>query len=220
MNQAVKQNATKAVSLHHSYTRIGAGIIPAALITAGLYFGMQAMIHVDSYEHPPKTVRILNAYVAGPEIDPSERPKRDRIPQPTEIMTPPPIEKYKATIVPVNIQAVSIGAAPVELHKVSRTKLDIAPVILVDDEDVRPISAPVVVYPVKAAQRNLEGKCDVRMDVSARGEPYNIRPICSHSVFESEAKRSMSGVRFRPKIQRGVAMERRNVVYPLEFKLS
>jgi protein TonB len=39
-------------------------------------------------------------------------------------------------------------------------------------------------------------------------------------VFKSEAERAVSKVEFAPKIVRGKAVERRNVVYPLEFNIS
>jgi protein TonB len=113
-----------------------------------------------------------------------------------------------------------IGVAPVEKAIVTKLNVPIELVSLVPDEDVRPISPPVLVYPAKAAQRLIEGTCDVRMDVSPRGEPFNIQPNCSHNVFNSEATRAMSRVQFRPKIYRGQAVERRNVIYPLVFDLS
>ncbi|HAW53392.1 MAG TPA: energy transducer TonB, partial [Hyphomonas sp.] len=43
---------------------------------------------------------------------------------------------------------------------------------------------------------------------------------CTDSVFKREAERAVSKVEFAPKIIRGKAAERRNVVYPLEFKLA
>lgn len=217
---AIENTTQRSPFLKNRYARIGLGVLPASLITAGLFFGMQAMIHVDNYQHPPKAVRTLTAYVVGPKIDQPIRPDRTRPKRPVDIKTPPPEPKYAATVVPVNFEAVTIGAAPIERNIVSEVFVPIANVLIIDDTDTRPISPPVIVYPIKAAERGIEGTCEVRMDVSPRGEPFNIRPNCSHSVFEAEAKRAISRVQFKPKTIRGTATERRNVIYPLEFKLS
>jgi len=94
-----------------------------------------------------------------------------------------------------------------------------APVAIANGE-VLPISPPIVVYPPKAIDRGLNGECTVAMDVSAKGRPYNVAATCSDSIFEREAVRAVSRVEFRPKIVDGQAVERRNVVYPLVFKLQ
>jgi protein TonB len=60
----------------------------------------------------------------------------------------------------------------------------------------------------------------VRFDVDTRGRPYNVQATCTDNIFKSEAERSVSRVEFAPTIVRGQAVERRNVVYPLEFKLQ
>ncbi|MCI4645428.1 MAG: energy transducer TonB, partial [Hyphomonadaceae bacterium] len=70
------------------------------------------------------------------------------------------------------------------------------------------------------AERGIEGSCEVRFDVNARGEPFNVEAVCTDSVFRREAERAVSRVRFAPKIVRGQALERRNVVYPIEFGLD
>ena len=71
-----------------------------------------------------------------------------------------------------------------------------------------------------AAERGIEGSCDVRFDVDTRGKPYNVEADCTDRVFKREAERAVSRVEFAPKIIRGQAAERRNVVYPLQFTLE
>ena len=60
----------------------------------------------------------------------------------------------------------------------------------------------------------------MRFDVDTRGKPYNVQATCTDSVFKSEAERSVGRVEFAPKIVRGKPVERRNVVYPLEFNIE
>ena len=92
--------------------------------------------------------------------------------------------------------------------------------VAISDRDAQPIRPPAPSYPQRAAERGTEGSCDVRFDVDTRGRPYNISATCTDSVFKREAERAVSKVEFAPKIIRGKAAERRNVVYPLEFKLA
>jgi TonB family protein len=87
------------------------------------------------------------------------------------------------------------------------------------DRDARPIRPPVPSYPQRAQQRGLSGSCDVRFDVDPRGKPYNVAATCTDAVFKTEAERAVSEVEFVPKIVDGKAVERLNVVYPLEFNL-
>jgi protein TonB len=60
----------------------------------------------------------------------------------------------------------------------------------------------------------------VRFDVDTRGKPYNVSATCTDSIFKAEAERAVGRVEFAPKIVRGKAVERRNVVYPLEFNIQ
>jgi protein TonB len=92
--------------------------------------------------------------------------------------------------------------------------------VAVSDRDAQPIRPPTPSYPQRAQERGLSGNCDVRFDVDTRGKPYNIAATCSDAVFKSEAERAVSRVEFAPKIVRGKAVERRNVVYPLEFNIQ
>ena len=92
--------------------------------------------------------------------------------------------------------------------------------VAISDRDAQPIRPPVPTYPSRAAERGIEGSCDVRFDVDTRGEPYNVTADCTDRVFKREAERAVSRVEFAPKIIRGQAAERRNVVYPLEFTLA
>ncbi|MBR9834458.1 MAG: TonB family protein, partial [Alphaproteobacteria bacterium] len=92
--------------------------------------------------------------------------------------------------------------------------------VAISDRDAQPIRPPLPTYPTRAAERGVEGSCDVRFDVDTRGRPYNVQATCTDNVFKREAERAVSRVEFAPKIVRGAAAERKNVVYPLEFKLS
>ena len=79
---------------------------------------------------------------------------------------------------------------------------------------------PVPVYPQEAITQGIEGDCEVRFNVSVKGEPYDVVANCTHPVFKQEAERALREIRFVPKIMRGEPVERRNVVYPIMFRMD
>lgn len=97
--------------------------------------------------------------------------------------------------------------------------VDVAPAD-VSDRYAQPISAPTPSFPQAAAQLGISGSCDVLFDVDTRGRPYNVVATCTDAIFKSEAERAISKVKFLPKIVNGKAVERVDVVYPLEFQLQ
>ena len=82
------------------------------------------------------------------------------------------------------------------------------------------MTPPVSNDPVEAAEQDIEGNCDAHFDVDVHGRPYNIRAICTNPIFQSAAEEAVSKVEFPPKIENGHPVERKNVVYPLWFRLE
>lgn len=62
--------------------------------------------------------------------------------------------------------------------------------------------------------------CDVRFDVDVEGNPKNIVAFCTHDNFKTLAEDRIAASTFAPKIVGGEAVERKNVVYPIEFDFS
>lgn len=88
------------------------------------------------------------------------------------------------------------------------------------DRDAQPIQPPIPMYPVRAAERGIEGKCEVHFDVDNTGVPYNIDARCTDPVFEREAERAVSKAKYAPKIVNDMPVERKGVVYPIQFRLQ
>ena len=86
--------------------------------------------------------------------------------------------------------------------------------------DDTPLSPPNPTYPSRALQRGKEGRCDVDFDVSRTGKPINIEADCTSKLFTRTAERAIGDVRFAPLIYDGQPYARRNMSYPLEFRLS
>lgn len=200
--------------------RLVIGIPAAIIVTLGLFFLMNAFISVKEVTFDEKKVIRLNKITPSKEdaeIRTKDRAKPKKLDSANK---PPPPPKLSAAKSDVNLPAPQIqGAAPTELKFDRVQQLAFDPVA-VTDRDAQPIRPPVPTYPQRAAERGIEGSCDVRFDVDVRGKPYNIVADCTDSVFQREAERAVSKVEFAPKIVRGKPAERRNVVYPLVFQLG
>lgn len=200
--------------------RLIVGVPAAIAVTMTLFFLMNAVISVKEVSLDEKE-RITLAKIT-PQIETAEIRSNARS-QPKKIDSankPPPPPKLSAAKSDVNLPTPTIqGAAPTEVKFERMEKLAFDPVA-VSDRDAQPIRPPVPTYPQRAAERGIEGECDVKFDVDVRGKPYNVVATCSDDVFSAEAKRAVEKVEFAPKIVSGKPTERRNVVYPLVFQLQ
>ncbi len=200
--------------------RLAIGLPLAALVVHLLFLGMDTLISQDFQE--PDDIKEYNLESITPEAQEEQVQRRTRT-KPRKLNSadkPPPPPKLTANKSDIDLPSPNIqGAPPSELPPTELNSLALDP-IAISDRDAQPIRPPVPTYPNRAAERGIEGSCEVRFDVDTRGKPYNVQADCDNSVFKREAERAVSRVEFAPKIVRGQAAERRNVVYPLEFKLD
>lgn len=192
----------------------------AAIVTVILFRGMDWLISTDFEE--PDNLPEYNLESITPEAQEESVTRRARN-KPRRVNNadkPPPPPKLTANKSDIDLPTPNIqGAPPSELPPTRLNSLAIDPVAI-SDRDAQPIRPPVPTYPSRAAERGIEGSCEVRFDVDTRGKPYNVSADCTDRVFKREAERAVNRVEFAPKIIRGQAAERRNVVYPLEFTLA
>ena len=193
--------------------------VPAAIITTGLFLGMQALVQAEGFEAPDIEPRVLASFTV--DFDEPPEPFRDlRVIRLPDAVTPPPAPAPMKPgdaldFDPIHLTGRAPGAA-----EIGRMEPISFPSSALRDRDARPIRQPILTYPIKAAERGIEGTCEVRMDVTPQGRPYNVVATCTNGLFVSEAERAVSRVEFLPKLSNGEAMARKNVIYPLEFKLA
>ncbi|MEO1642596.1 MAG: TonB family protein [Pseudomonadota bacterium] len=200
--------------------RILIGAPAAAAITYGLFIAMNALISTPWVKPEEKKQRVIERITPAQEDTEIRRSSRAKPRQPQSADRPPPPPKLSTSKQDINLPTPNIeGAPPGELRIERMSSLALNPVAI-SDRDAQPIRPPLPTYPTRAQERGLEGSCDVRFDVDVRGKPYNINADCTDSIFKREAERAVSRVEFAPKIVRGQAAERRNVVYPLEFQMA
>ena len=202
------------------FMRFAVSVAIAAPIAVIIFLLMNLLISVDEINLEQKENRTLSA-ITPQQNDSDVRTRQRAKPQRIDSAAkPPPPPKQSATKSSINLPTPKIdGAVPQDLDLGRMKSLAIDPVA-VSDRDAQPIRPPALSYPQRAQERGLSGSCDVRFDVDTRGKPYNVAATCTDSVFKSEAERAVSRVEFAPKIVRGKAVERRNVVYPLEFNIA
>lgn len=206
--------------LNSPLIRLLIGLPLAALIVYGLFTFMRVAISGEFKEPELEEQRTLEAITPQKEIEEARRNQRSRPQRLASADKPPPPPKLSSSKSDIDLPTPNIqGAAPTELNLNRVQSLAIDPVAI-SDRDAQPIRPPVPTYPRRAAERGIEGSCEVRFDVNPRGQPFNIEANCTDSVFRREAERAVSRVEFAPKIVRGQAVGRRNVVYPLEFRLE
>lgn len=204
--------------LNTANSRLVVGVPVATAIVYGLFTMMNSLVAVDEVVLPEEAPRVLTN-IPVPEEKTTEIKTRESAPKPESTPKPPPPPAHTARKSDIDLPVIDIsGQAPARLAFDSRITLAVTPVA-VNDREIQPLSPPIVAYPQVAITRGIEGNCDVRFDVDVRGRPFNIEPSCTNSVFDREAKRAIGKVQFAPKIIRGQAKERRNVVYPITFRL-
>ncbi len=206
--------------LNNPMIRLLIGLIIALPVVLIIFLIMNRLISVEEIQVPDGETRTLSA-ITPQQQDSEARSRSRQAPKRIEsAQRPPPPPRASATRSDINLPTPRIdGAVPQNLDLGRMQALAIDPVA-VSDRDAQPIRPPAPSFPQRAAERGLSGSCEVRFDVDTRGRPYNVQATCTDNIFKSEAERSVSRVEFAPKIVRGQAVERRNVVYPLEFKLQ
>ncbi|MFW6413240.1 MAG: energy transducer TonB, partial [Oceanicaulis sp.] len=91
----------------------------------------------------------------------------------------------------------------------------------VSDRDAQPMVRIPPQYPPRAAERGIQGSCQVTFDVTPDGTPTNISILdCDSSLFERSTIRAVERWRYEPKVQDGTAVWRRGVVTRLDYQLE
>lgn len=199
--------------------RIFIGVPVAAGVVFGLFSLMNNLIVVEEVTLEEKEQRVLDVITPQENDQNVTKLIRGEILRIESTDKPPPPPEFKVSKASIDLPALSInGSAPAEVVIQTVGALTIAPVAI-SDRDATPIRPPVLNYPARALQGNIEGDCDVSFNVDVRGRPYDVDADCTSSLFEREALRAVRRVEFAPKIVRGQPAERRNVVYPITFRL-
>ena len=189
----------------------------AGLVTLGLFYFMQALIATGGeLEQNTNIIRIVDATM--PEIEMEvirdvEPP--EEIEQPPEDTPPPPDRKIDMdgggdlNIARENVNVdigLDIGAAGL-----SATDGEMLPLVNIQPQ-----------YPTRAAQRGIEGWCQVSVTVTENGGVRDVVVLDAEprGMFDSASIRAAERFRFQPRVVNGEAVEVPNVQYVFRFELE
>lgn len=86
--------------------------------------------------------------------------------------------------------------------------------------DAQPVGGVSFDYPSAALSPPKEGLCEVKFDLSRRGEPSRVVSACSDPVFAEGAERAVLQARFEPVRVNGAIARGVNMLYLMKFCLA
>lgn len=182
-------------------------LIPAALLAIvvvfSLLFLMQALINANLEEPEEREVFSIDD-IWQEEIEITEERRDNRVTDIDEAELPPELPPMTVAFDDnVNMGGIGTEVAPVEIQidGGSFSDGDMIALVRVNPE-----------YPIRAAERGLEGFCTVYFTVTTAGttKDAHVQPgpeQCSNSLFERPSIRAIERFRFRPKMIDGAPVE-------------
>lgn len=199
--------------------RLLIGIPIAAFVTVVLFFVMTRLIMVDEIVQEEEVED--RQFSINDEVQEIEARRRDTTIEDVQQVDPPPpppqIERQRAEQ-PSEGLATVMGAIPdFEAPQLNSDSVNFS----VSDRDAQPLVRIEPQYPMRAAERGVEGSCWVRFDVTPDGTPTNIDIFrCDSSLFERASIRAVERWRYNPKVEDGVPVARRGVETRFDFRLA
>ena len=200
-------------------TTVGA-IALAAFIAVAMFAGMRYLIMSDEVQleekKEPPNIEITSSRETSEVIRRQDRPD-----EPEEVKAPPPpprIEAAKAEQPQEGLASI-LGSLPdINPDEVSSESIN----FVVSDRDVQPLVRIPPQYPPRAAERGLEGSCDMTFDVLPDGsiDEASIQADCTSSLFAREASRAIARYKYAAKIVNGEAVVQRGLRQTIEFQLA
>ena len=199
--------------------RYAIAFLVASGVTFGLFYLMQALISMGVAEaervfagHVIEFVRLKR----DSQLDLKKRRLPDKAP-PEEEPPPPELDLSRPVRPDLDLDAMSIALA----HQVD---LGAGPDFgdMGSDQDIVPIVRVNPQYPIRAADRGIQGWVEVQFTISAAGTVKN--PVVVEAepatIFNRAALRAIRKWKYSPKIEEGVAVDRPDVRVRLHFNLE
>ena len=193
--------------------RLGICAPAAAAITFGLFFGMRALI---AQEDAPAEARNHQAIHFAPQLRDTEPEIKQWKPRRPQLEPPPQVPPIRHSTGPAHEN--SVGLDPIQMVIGEQTR-DAAAVPA--DSDATPLVRVEPIYPLRAAERGLEGWVEIGFDIAPSGQVRRARVLEStHRLFEASALRAVRRWRYAPRIEDGKPVERQGLEVRLSFSLG
>ena len=198
-------------------SRVVASGLLAFMIVSGLFSALRTVIEVRLGDLETRAASRIE--FTRLRRDTEVRTIRPEKVQPTPAVSAPSLPQISRLspgstqrIPPVALgMNVSARITPAQIALSAGSDRDVTPLVRVDPE-----------YPMRAAQRGIEGWVRVQLTITSAGTVVDPRVVDASpaGVFETTALRAVSRWRYSPKVESGVAVERRGVEVLLTFKLE
>ena len=193
-------------------------LVPACLITLGLFWVMQALIGVAG-ELQEEGRSLSVDFVRLKKDRPPEEKKRERPDRkPPEQPPPPPEMNYAKNMNPDDAVGAIVPMVDASVELASATNLGAGGA----DRDVMPMVRVEPQYPLRAAQLRIEGWVELRFTISKTGgvKDVVVTKADPRKTFDKAAVSAVRKWKYTPKVENGEAVERPGVDVRLEFGLK
>lgn len=188
-----------------------------AVVTIALIYLMQALIASGAQmEERVNVVRIIDATM--PEITMEVMREVER-PEQLDDITPPPPDAADRNINMDTGPALNISRGGVDVD----IDINIGGASLgISDGEMLPLVNIQPQYPTRAAQRGIEGWCQVAFTVTETGGVRDVRVVDADppGMFDQASIRAAERFRFQPRVVNGEGVEVPNVQYVFRFQLE
>jgi protein TonB len=202
-----------------SATRYLATFGVAIFVTFGLFWVMQALIGVEGSLDESQRGRVIDFVRLKRESEAEAKKRKLPDKKPPEEQPPPPEldlsrslrpDSDTGNVIPIFDSGVDLAGGP-NLGGLAAADTDIVPLVRVNPE-----------YPIRAAQRGVEGWVEVEFTISTSGTVKNPRVVGYEpsKIFNQSALRAIRKWKYNPKIEEGKPVERPGVVVRLTFELT
>jgi protein TonB len=189
----------------------------ALVVTLGLFYFMQALISSGSeLQTQNNVVRIVDATM--PEIVMEVIREVERPEQLEQLDQPPPETPDR--------QVDMDGAANLNISRdAGNVDIDInidSAGLGISDGEMLPLVNIQPQYPTRAAQRGIEGWCQVAFTVTAEGGVRDVVVVDAEppGMFDRSSIRAAERFRFQPRVVNGEAVDVPNVQYVFRYQLE
>ena len=199
--------------------RYAIAFLVASGVTFGLFYLMQALISMGVAEAERVFAGRVIEFVRlkrDSQLDLKKRRLPEKAP-PEEEPPPPELDLSRPVRPDLDLDAMSIALA----HQVD---LGAGPDVgdMGSAQDIVPIVRVNPQYPIRAADRGIQGWVEVQFTISAAGTVKN--PVVVEAdpatIFNRAALRAIRKWKYSPKIEEGVAVDRPDVRVRLHFNLE
>lgn len=201
------------------FVRWGLSLVFAGAITFGLFYFMQALIATgDRVEQNLTIVRVVDATM--PEIELEVIEEIDQ-PDPIEDLNEPPPEQENRTVDLDSGPSLAIARTEIDID----TGLELGNAsIAITDGEMLPLVNVTPEYPTRAAQRGIEGWCQVAFTVDGDGNVVEDTIVVVDAeppgMFDRSSIRAASRFKFQPRVKDGVGVAVPNVQYVFRYVLE